>query len=129
VTRRNPRSSELLTGGDGDPAIMVRGGTLAEILEVGHEDAAADDWVLAEPEMARAGWLRTVPCHEDGHEIDGSTCEGHAGAYHYIDSKPGRGAFQGAVLEVVHAHDLEDDDPRKARYLAECAAMGRRSAS
>jgi hypothetical protein len=42
---------------------------------------------------------------------------------HYIDSRAGRGAFSGAFVDIVYADTLYDDDPRKARYLAECAVM------
>jgi hypothetical protein len=127
ATRTKPSPTEILSGEEGS-FLMVRASTLAEALEIAHADAAADDYVITEPDMVRLGWHRAVPCRPRGteHEIDGGFCEGGYRC-HYIDCAEGRGAFQSAFIEITYADDIEDDDPVKARYLAECAAMEARA--
>jgi hypothetical protein len=122
MTATKAHQTVILSGEDGS-WLLVRGDSLPEVLAQAHAEAASDDYVLTEPEMVRLGWLRAVPCRPGPHEIDGCCCEGDRPGTHYIDSAPGSGAFQGATVEITFAEDLEDDDPRKARYLAECAAM------
>jgi hypothetical protein len=129
-TRRKPPVAEILTGDDG-PCILVRGKTTAELLEIAHGEAAGDDYVVTDPESVNVGWIRAVPCvgkESGGHEFDGAGgyCDGGMRC-HYIPSREGPGAFSGAFIEITYSDDLEDDDPRKARYLAECAEMEARS--
>jgi hypothetical protein len=128
--KRRVYQSELLSSEDGT-VLMVRGKTLDDVLATAHEEAAADDYVLTDPDDVRMAWLRKIPCPGTEHETDGGLgmpCDGIKGGFHVIESKPGRGAIRGAIVDVMFAGDLEDDDPGKARYLAECAAMEARRA-
>jgi hypothetical protein len=129
VSRRKRPVAEILSGDDGS-VLMVRARTLAEVLEIAHGEAAGDDYVVEDPAAVRLAWIRAIPCaprESGGHGNDGNWCEGGCGC-HYIDSREGPGAFSGAFVEIVYADTLYDDDPRKARYLAECAEMEARAA-
>jgi hypothetical protein len=123
--RRKPLVAEILHGHDDGSLLLVRAATLSalpEALEIAHAEAAGDDYVITYPDAVGLQWIRAIPCRWEGHEMEGWWCEGRQRC-HYIESRAGRGAFSGAFVEITYADDLEDDDPRKARYLAECAAM------
>jgi hypothetical protein len=128
VTRAKPSAAEVLDSDDG-PCILVRATDLEEAIRIAHEEAAADDLVVAYPEDARLGWFRTIPCvprATGGHVVQDADCPGGLRC-HYISSAPGRGAFRGALIDLNYAGEYDDDDPVKAPYLRAVAEMEARA--
>ena len=127
---RKPPATQILSGDDGT-ILLVRGQTVAEVIDTAHGEAAGDGYVLTAPEAVVLEWIRAVPCanrSSGGHEFDGAGgwCDGGMRC-HYIGAQPGPGAFRGAFIDLTYEGHLEGDDPRMARYLTEIAEMEARA--
>lgn len=118
---------EILYGDDGC-LIMARGKDPADFIDAAHNEAAGDDYVITDPDAVQVMWIRAVPCQPGGHEFDDAAgyCEGGLRC-HYINGRPGAGAFRGAFIDLTSIGDLDAGDPRMARYETERASMGANS--
>ena len=91
----------ILNGLDGN-CILVRGDSLPEVVERAREWAAEDGYVLADPGAVRLQWIRAVPCPPQDHGHDGYDCPNSLpGGFWYSPSRPGRGAFRGALADIT----------------------------
>lgn len=123
MPRPVPDAAAILYGDDG-PLLMVRGCRLADVLDIAHGEAAGEGFVVTDPASVKLRWIRAIPCRAGGHEIDSAEgyCEGNS-TCHYVDGRPGAGAFRGAFIDLTYEDDLFGDDPRRVRYLTEVAEM------